>query len=86
PVDFAVLEGLGREEAGAILAEGLARGGRLIPKRLLTILVPDHAVEKVVSTIIRVNQSGNKGDGKIFIAPLADACRIRTGERGEAAI
>jgi len=86
-VDFSVLDGLGaREEIGGILADGLARGSRLIPQRLLTILVHDGDVKKVVDTIISVNKTGNKGDGKIFVAPVLDALRVRTGERGEAAV
>lgn len=86
-VDFSALDSLGvREEIGGIIADGLAKGSRLIPKRLLTILVQDGEVKKVVDTIIKVNQGGNKGDGKIFIAPVLDAVRVRTGERGQEAI
>ncbi len=86
-VDFSVLDSLGvHEEIGGIIADGLSKGSRLIPKRLLTILVQDGEVKKVVDTIIRVNKGGNKGDGKIFVAPLTDAARVRTGERGEVAI
>jgi len=39
-----------------------------------------------VSALIQVNRAGNKGDGKIFIVPVLDTVRVRTGERGEAAI
>lgn len=86
-VDFSMLDGLdAREEIGGILADGLAQGSRLIPKRLLTILARDEDVGNVVETIIKVNKQGNKGDGKIFVLPLLEAVRIRTGERGEAAI
>lgn len=86
-VDFAVLDQLGvKEEIGGILTDGLSSGSRLIPKRLLTILVQDGDVKRVVDTIIKVNQEGNKGDGKIFVAPALDALRVRTGERAEAAI
>lgn len=86
-VDFSVLDELGsREEIGGILADGLSAGTRLIPKRLLTILVKDEDVKKVVGTIIEVNKEGNKGDGKIFVAPVLDAVRVRTGERGEEAV
>ncbi|MFZ5647424.1 MAG: P-II family nitrogen regulator [Bacillota bacterium] len=86
-VDFSMLDEIGpREEIGGILADGLSTGTRLIPKRLLTILVKDEDVKKVVDTIIRVNREGNRGDGKIFIAPVLDAARIRTGERGEDAV
>lgn len=86
-VDFSVLDQLGvREEIGGILAEGLSGGSRLIPKRMLTILIQDGDVKRVVDTIIKVNQEGNKGDGKIFVTPVLDAFRVRTGDRGEAAI
>jgi nitrogen regulatory protein PII 2 len=86
-VDFSLLEEIGTgEEIGGILADGLAAGGRLIPKRLLTILAQDSEVKRIVDTIIKVNKKGNKGDGKIFIVPLLDAVRVRTGERGEAAV
>ncbi|MFZ5642588.1 MAG: P-II family nitrogen regulator [Bacillota bacterium] len=86
-VDFSMLDEVGPgEEIGGILADGLATGTRLIPKRLLTILCQDQDVKKVVDTIIKVNRQGNKGDGKIFVAPLIDAARVRTGDRGEEAI
>ncbi len=57
-----------------------------IPKALLDIVVSEVPVEKVVETITRVNRTGGFGDGKIFVLPVLDALRIRTGERGEAAI
>ena len=86
-VDFSILNELGTtEEIGGILADGLSEGARLIPKRLLTILVHDDQVTKVVDSIIEVNKEGHKGDGKIFIVPVLDAVRVRTGEQGNAAI
>lgn len=86
-LDLKMLDGLGaREEIGNILMEGVAGGARLIPKRMITILVRDEDVEKVVNTIIEANREGNMGDGKIFVSPVQDVCRIRTGERGEAAV
>lgn len=86
-VDFSALDSLGAtEEIGGIVADGLSKGSRLIPKRLLTILAQDKEVEKIVGAVIKVNKQGNKGDGKIFIVPVLDAARVRTGERGEAAI
>jgi len=86
-VDFSVLDEIGsREEIGGIVADGLSAGTRLIPKRLLTILVRDEDVTKVVDTLIKVNKEGNKGDGKIFVCPVMEAVRVRTGERGEEAV
>ncbi len=56
-----------------------------VPKRMLTIVVPDDVVSKVVKSMIRVNQTGKHGDGKIFVLPVDGAVRVRTGEHdGEA--
>lgn len=57
-----------------------------VPKRLLTIVVPDDTVSPVVEAIIKVNQTGKHGDGKIFVSPVENAFRIRTGEHDEEAI
>jgi nitrogen regulatory protein PII 2 len=83
-VDYQVLKGAeeGREEA----INQLGPGPRLIPKRLLTLVVPDDKVPLVVKTLIETNQTGNPGDGKIFVLPVLDAVRVRTAEVGEAAI
>ncbi len=59
---------------------------RFIPKRMIYAVVEDDDVPKVVETIIRTNQSGHIGDGKIFVCPVEDAVRVRTGESGEQAI
>lgn len=64
----------------------LGQHPRLYPKRLLTIVVPDDKVPDVVKTIIATNQTGKPGDGKIFVMPIVEACRIRTGETNEDAI
>ena len=80
-VDMQLLKGaeLGYEEA----VSKLGQSGRLIPKRILLVIVPDKLVEKTVKTIIRVNQTGKSGDGKIFVMPCQDAIRVRTGEFGD---
>ena len=57
-----------------------------IPKRMLTLVVEDENVEAIVNLIIETNQTGNAGDGKIIVAPLRDAVRVRTGENGNDAI
>lgn len=75
-----------QEELGGLLEESLSRGGRLIPKRLITVLVPDNQVTEVVQTIIKVNSNGHPGDGRIFVSPAAEVVRTRTGERGDAAL
>ena len=57
-----------------------------VPKRLLTIVVPDDVVTTVVRSLIKVNQSGKRGDGKIFVSPIEGALRVRTGEKNGEAI
>jgi nitrogen regulatory protein PII 2 len=57
-----------------------------VPKRLLTIIVPDDMASKVVNEIIQVNKTGKPGDGKIFVCPIDSASRVRTGEQGDLAI
>ena len=83
-VDFRLLQGAaaGYEEA----ISQLGPGPKLVPKRLLKIVAPDKAVPTIVKTIIEVNSKGNAGDGKIFVLPVREAIRIRTGERDEAAL
>ena len=74
------------DETRDMMLESMLKGGRLIPKRMLTILVADEDVEKVVNAVISVNKEGHIGDGKIFVLPVQDVVRVRTGERGEEAI
>jgi nitrogen regulatory protein PII 2 len=83
-VDIQLLEGAekGYEEA----ISQLGQTQRMIPKRALLIVVPDELVDKTVKTLIKVNQTGKSGDGKIFVMPCLDAIRVRTGESGDAVL
>lgn len=67
-------------------AEMLGNKGKLFAKRLVTAVVPDDKVETVVKALITANKTGNAGDGKIFVLPLGDAIRVRTGENGNCAV
>lgn len=58
----------------------------LLPKTRLEIIVNDEDVDKVVDTIVKTAQTGDIGDGKIFVSPVEEVIRIRTGERGEKAV
>ena len=62
------------------VGENLTEATRLIAKRYFTLIVDDKDVEKAVKAIIEVNQTGNPGDGKIFILPVTEAFSVRTGE------
>lgn len=57
-----------------------------IPKRMISIVVPDEIVEKVVQTIIQANRTGSIGDGRIFVLPVRKAIKVRTGETGDKAL
>lgn len=83
-VDYRILHGAehGVEEA----IDQLGEGPLLVAKRLLMIMVNDDKVDKVVQTIIKVNKTGYAGDGKIFVMPINDAVRVRTGEIGQTII
>jgi nitrogen regulatory protein PII 2 len=80
-VDLTLLEGAekGYEEAVAQLGQSQ----RLIPKRVFFVVVPDRLVSKTVKTIVAANRTGKSGDGKIFVMPVADSVRVRTGESGD---
>jgi nitrogen regulatory protein P-II 1 len=58
----------------------------LLPKTRLEIIVKDKDLEEVIQTIVKTAQTGDIGDGKIFVSPVEDVIRIRTGERGESAV
>lgn len=68
------------------IAESISEGHRLIQKRLLTLIVDDAEVKKVVETIMKANSTGNPGDGKIFVLPVEETYRVRTGETGTVAL
>jgi nitrogen regulatory protein PII 2 len=83
-VDIQLLKGAekGYEEA----ISQLGQTQRLVPKRAILLVVSDEQVEKTVSTILRINQTGKSGDGKIYVLPCMDAIRVRTGESGDGAL
>ena len=79
--DAKVLEGVKKD-----LPEELAhlnKEPRLRPQRVVTIVVSDENLKKAVETIIEANQTPEPGDGKIFVIPLHESVKIRTGETGD---
>jgi nitrogen regulatory protein PII 2 len=62
------------------LEHTLPKKALYVPKRLLTIVVPDDAVEGIVKAVMEANRTGKHGDGKIFVSPIGGAVRVRTGE------
>lgn len=92
------LEGFVGLNVSNVVGRGVQRGithvGRtgerhtvdMLPKVKLELVVRDADVERVVNVIIAEGRTGNIGDGKIFVIPIAEAIRVRTGERGEAVL
>jgi len=80
------VKGFGRQKGHTELYRGAEYVVDLLPKLKLEILVRDNDVEAVISAIAEAANTGKIGDGKIFVREISDVVRIRTGERGEAAI
>ena len=79
-VDFRVMKGA--EEGVPEAIAQLGADPKMVPKRMLTLVVQDEKVELAVKTLIDTNKTGNSGDGKIFVLPIEDSYRVRTKERG----
>jgi len=83
------VQGHGRQEGQVEVYRGQELKPRLLTKIRITVCVNDPYVEKTIAAIIsggRSEPTGAVGDGKIFVVPLEEAVRIRTGERGAKAI
>ena len=79
-------KGFGRQKGHTELYRGAEYVVDFLPKVKVEVVVPDDLVDKVVSIICTAAKTGSIGDGKVFVLPLGDAIRIRTGEKGGAAI
>jgi nitrogen regulatory protein P-II 1 len=80
------VKGFGRTGGKKEVYRGSAYVVDFVPKVKLEIIVPDDNVRQVVNTIAEAARTGRIGDGKIFVTPVDDVVRIRTGEIGEDAI
>lgn len=80
------VKGFGRQKGHTELYRGAEYVIDFIPKIKIEIVTSDSLARKVVETIEKVAKTGKIGDGKIFVCPIDDIIRIRTGERGEAAV
>ncbi|MFV0376028.1 MAG: P-II family nitrogen regulator [Mangrovibacterium sp.] len=78
--DAKVMEGAKQNMPEALTH--LGEEPRIRPQRVLSIAVSDENVQLTIDTLIEVNQTPAPGDGKIFVMPLMDAVRVRTGETG----
>ena len=80
------VRGHGRQGGIELTWRGTSYRLDLIPKIQLNIILSDHNVEKTVEAIISATRTGKEGDGLIFVYPVDDVIRIRTGERGKEAL
>jgi nitrogen regulatory protein P-II 1 len=80
------IKGFGRQKGHTELYRGAEYVVDFIPKIKMEIIASDDIVSKVVETIEQAAKTGRIGDGKIFVTPVEEVVRIRTGERGEDAL
>jgi nitrogen regulatory protein P-II 1 len=80
------VRGFGRQKGHTELYRGSEYTIDFLPKVKIELVVPDHIEEKVVAAIAAAARTGSIGDGKVFVMPMGEAIRIRTGEKGESAI
>jgi nitrogen regulatory protein P-II 1 len=80
------VRGFGRQKGHTELYRGSEYTIDFLPKVKIEVVVPNELVDKVVSAIASAAKTGSIGDGKVFVLPIGEAIRIRTGEKGESAI
>jgi nitrogen regulatory protein P-II 1 len=80
------VQGFGRQKGHTETYRGTEYQIEFIPKIKIEVIVPEDIEDNVVEAITKTARTGKFGDGKIFITGLDDVIRIRTGERGEAAL
>ncbi len=80
------VRGFGRQKGHTEMYRGAEYRVDLIPKAKIDVIVPDERVSEIVTAITAAARTGTIGDGKIFVTPVDDAVRIRTGETGPQAL
>ncbi len=80
------VKGFGRQKGHTELYRGAEYVVDFLPKIKLEVAVPDETADKVVQAIVEAANTGRIGDGKIFVLPVEETIRIRTGERGPGAV
>jgi nitrogen regulatory protein P-II 1 len=80
------VKGFGRQKGHTEIYRGSEYTVDFLPKVKLEIAVADEIVNKVIDAIVSASQTGKIGDGKVFVIPIEEAVRIRTGEKGDVAL
>jgi nitrogen regulatory protein PII len=77
------VRGHGKQKGHTTIYRGKEYDVSLLPKMEIEVVVPDHLVEDAVTAIISAARTGEIGDGRVFVIPVEQSYRIRTGEQGE---
>ena len=85
-ITISEVRGFGRQKGQTEVYRGAKYTVDFLPKLRLVVVVEDEEVDKVVDTLISAAQTGQIGDGKIFVTPVERVLRIRTGEEGAEAL
>jgi len=85
-VTVSEVKGYGRQKGHTELYRGAEYVVDLLPKVRVEVVVPDAMTDKVIQALSEASRTGRIGDGKVFVVDVADAVRIRTGERGDGAL
>ena len=80
------VKGFGRQKGHTEIYRGAEYAVDFLPKVKLELILPEEMVERAIETIVETARSGKIGDGKIFVYPVEQVIRIRTGETDHAAI
>jgi len=80
------VKGFGRQKGHTEIYRGSEYTVDFLPKVKVEVVVGDEVAAKTVDTIVKAAKTGKIGDGKVFVMPIEEAVRIRTDERGEAAV
>ena len=80
------VKGFGRQKGHTEIYRGSEYTVDFLPKVKIEIVVGDEVVAKTVDAIVKSAKTGKIGDGKVFVVPIEETVRIRTGERGESAV
>jgi len=85
-ITISEVKGVGRQKGHTELYRGAEYVVDFLPKVKLEIVVPDDQVQRVVETVMKSAHTGRIGDGKIFVLPVDEVIRIRTGDKGADAL
>ena len=80
------VKGYGRQKGHTEIYRGAEYAVSFLPKVKIEVVVPSGSVDKAVESIVRTARTGQIGDGKIFVSPIEQAVRVRTGETDDSAI